>query len=112
MADRGVDMSALPKEVRDHLAELDLELSEGRCSLQTSSDIDLKPRTESSLVSGLCWTVFPSLLVISDFGFVSRCLCFGVQDSVITGQPDPVITVVRSRHHGSRSPVRLDLASL
>ncbi|XP_030230784.1 disco-interacting protein 2 homolog B-A isoform X3 [Gadus morhua] len=29
MADRGVDMSALPKEVRDHLAELDLELSEG-----------------------------------------------------------------------------------
>jgi hypothetical protein len=30
MADRGVDMSALPKEVRDHLAELDLELSEGK----------------------------------------------------------------------------------
>ncbi|XP_072307614.1 disco-interacting protein 2 homolog B-A isoform X1 [Eucyclogobius newberryi] len=29
MADRGVDVSALPKEVRDHLAELDLELSEG-----------------------------------------------------------------------------------
>ncbi|TNN81382.1 Disco-interacting protein 2 B-A [Liparis tanakae] len=29
MADRGVDLSALPKEVRDHLAELDLELSEG-----------------------------------------------------------------------------------
>lgn len=30
MADRGVDMSALPKGVRDHLAELDLELSEGK----------------------------------------------------------------------------------
>lgn len=30
MADRGVDLSALPKEVRDQLAELDLELSEGR----------------------------------------------------------------------------------
>ncbi|MEQ2210455.1 hypothetical protein XENOCAPTIV_013690, partial [Xenoophorus captivus] len=30
MADRGVDMSALPKEVRDQLAELDLELSEGK----------------------------------------------------------------------------------
>nr|XP_023852445.1 disco-interacting protein 2 homolog B-A-like isoform X2 [Salvelinus alpinus] len=29
MAGRGVDMSALPKEVRDQLAELDLELSEG-----------------------------------------------------------------------------------
>uniref|UniRef100_A0A665WPQ2 Disco-interacting protein 2 homolog B-A-like n=1 Tax=Echeneis naucrates TaxID=173247 RepID=A0A665WPQ2_ECHNA len=29
MADRGVDVSALPKEVRDQLAELDLELSEG-----------------------------------------------------------------------------------
>ncbi|XP_023646418.1 disco-interacting protein 2 homolog B-A isoform X1 [Paramormyrops kingsleyae] len=29
MADRGVDVSALPKEVRDLLAELDLELSEG-----------------------------------------------------------------------------------
>uniref|UniRef100_A0A7N6AV23 DMAP1-binding domain-containing protein n=1 Tax=Anabas testudineus TaxID=64144 RepID=A0A7N6AV23_ANATE len=29
MADRGVDLSALPKEVRDQLAELDLELSEG-----------------------------------------------------------------------------------
>uniref|UniRef100_A0A6Q2ZCD2 DMAP1-binding domain-containing protein n=1 Tax=Esox lucius TaxID=8010 RepID=A0A6Q2ZCD2_ESOLU len=29
MADRGVDMSALPKEVKDQLAELDLELSEG-----------------------------------------------------------------------------------
>lgn len=32
MADRGVDLSALPKEVRDQLAELDLELSEGRLS--------------------------------------------------------------------------------
>uniref|UniRef100_A0A673YHT3 Disco-interacting protein 2 homolog B-A-like n=1 Tax=Salmo trutta TaxID=8032 RepID=A0A673YHT3_SALTR len=31
MAGRGVDMSALPKEVRDQLAELDLELSEGKC---------------------------------------------------------------------------------
>lgn len=30
MADRGVDPSALPKEVRDQLAELDLELSEGK----------------------------------------------------------------------------------
>ena len=30
MADRGVDVSALPKEVRDQLAELDLELSEGK----------------------------------------------------------------------------------
>lgn len=30
MADRGVDLSALPKEVRDQLAELDLELSEGK----------------------------------------------------------------------------------
>ncbi|KAM7401995.1 hypothetical protein PAMP_017271 [Pampus punctatissimus] len=29
MADHGVDVSALPKEVRDQLAELDLELSEG-----------------------------------------------------------------------------------
>lgn len=29
MADRGADLSALPKEVRDQLAELDLELSEG-----------------------------------------------------------------------------------
>uniref|UniRef100_A0A8D0AXB3 Disco-interacting protein 2 homolog Bb n=1 Tax=Sander lucioperca TaxID=283035 RepID=A0A8D0AXB3_SANLU len=29
MADRRVDLSALPKEVRDQLAELDLELSEG-----------------------------------------------------------------------------------
>ncbi|XP_046895577.1 disco-interacting protein 2 homolog B-A isoform X5 [Hypomesus transpacificus] len=29
MADQGVDLSGLPKEVRDHLAELDLELSEG-----------------------------------------------------------------------------------
>lgn len=32
MADRGVDLSALPKEVRDQLAELDLELSEGKVS--------------------------------------------------------------------------------
>lgn len=30
MADRGVDLSGLPKEVRDQLAELDLELSEGK----------------------------------------------------------------------------------
>lgn len=30
MADRGVDVSALCKEVRDQLAELDLELSEGK----------------------------------------------------------------------------------
>lgn len=30
MTDRGVDLSTLPKEVRDQLAELDLELSEGR----------------------------------------------------------------------------------
>lgn len=30
IAGRGVDMSALPKEVRDQLAELDLELSEGK----------------------------------------------------------------------------------
>uniref|UniRef100_A0A8C1GP86 Disco-interacting protein 2 homolog Ba n=1 Tax=Cyprinus carpio TaxID=7962 RepID=A0A8C1GP86_CYPCA len=29
MADRGVDLAALPKEVREHLAELELELSEG-----------------------------------------------------------------------------------
>ncbi|TRY54958.1 hypothetical protein DNTS_020721 [Danionella cerebrum] len=29
MAERGVDLSALPQEVRDQLAELDLELSEG-----------------------------------------------------------------------------------
>ncbi|KAI9530800.1 hypothetical protein NQZ68_000291 [Dissostichus eleginoides] len=30
MADRSVDVSALPKEARDQLAELDLELSEGK----------------------------------------------------------------------------------
>lgn len=30
MAERGVELSALPKEVRDQLAELDLELSEGK----------------------------------------------------------------------------------
>lgn len=30
MADRGVDFSGIPKEVRDHLAELELELSEGK----------------------------------------------------------------------------------
>lgn len=30
MADRGGDLSALPNEVRDQLAELDLELSEGK----------------------------------------------------------------------------------
>lgn len=30
MADRGVDLAALPKEVKDHLAELELELSEGK----------------------------------------------------------------------------------
>lgn len=30
MADRSVDLSALPKEVRDQFAELDLELSEGK----------------------------------------------------------------------------------
>uniref|UniRef100_A0A674BUV2 Disco-interacting protein 2 homolog Ba n=1 Tax=Salmo trutta TaxID=8032 RepID=A0A674BUV2_SALTR len=29
MADRGVDFSGIPKELRDHLAELELELSEG-----------------------------------------------------------------------------------
>ncbi|KAG5274410.1 hypothetical protein AALO_G00135840 [Alosa alosa] len=29
MAEHGVDLSALPKEIREHLAELDLELSEG-----------------------------------------------------------------------------------
>uniref|UniRef100_A0A6Q2Y021 DMAP1-binding domain-containing protein n=1 Tax=Esox lucius TaxID=8010 RepID=A0A6Q2Y021_ESOLU len=29
MADRGMDLSGIPKEVRDHLAELELELSEG-----------------------------------------------------------------------------------
>lgn len=34
MADRGVDLSALPKEVRDQLAELDLELSEGKASIR------------------------------------------------------------------------------
>lgn len=33
MADRGVELSALPKEVRDQLAELDLELSEGKTAL-------------------------------------------------------------------------------
>ncbi|CAB1442902.1 unnamed protein product [Pleuronectes platessa] len=33
MADRGVDLSALPKEVRDQLAELDLELSEALSAL-------------------------------------------------------------------------------
>ena len=32
MADRGLDLSGLPKEVRDQLAELDLELSEGKGS--------------------------------------------------------------------------------
>lgn len=29
MADRGADLAALPKEVKDQLAELELELSEG-----------------------------------------------------------------------------------
>ncbi len=29
MADRGVDLVALPNEVREQLAELELELSEG-----------------------------------------------------------------------------------
>lgn len=32
MAELGVDLSALPKEVRDQVAELDLELSEGKSS--------------------------------------------------------------------------------
>lgn len=32
MANRVVELSALPKEVRDQLAELDLELSEGKTS--------------------------------------------------------------------------------
>lgn len=30
MADRGADLAALPKEVKDQLAELELELSEGK----------------------------------------------------------------------------------
>lgn len=30
MADFGIDISKLPEDVRDKLAELDLELSEGR----------------------------------------------------------------------------------
>lgn len=30
MAEHGVDLSALPKEIREQLAELDLELSEGK----------------------------------------------------------------------------------
>jgi len=30
MADRGGDLCSVPKEVRDQLAELDLELSEGK----------------------------------------------------------------------------------
>ena len=30
MADRAMDLSGVPKEVRDQLAELDLELSEGK----------------------------------------------------------------------------------
>lgn len=43
MADRGVDLSALPKEVRDQLAELDLELSEGKAgwdSVRGSGDCE------------------------------------------------------------------------
>ena len=34
MADRGLDLSGLPKDVRDQLAELDLELSEGKVGLE------------------------------------------------------------------------------
>ena len=30
MADKGVDISKLPQDVREKLAELDLELSEGK----------------------------------------------------------------------------------
>ena len=34
MADQGIDVSKLPLEVRAKLAELDLELSEGKAPLQ------------------------------------------------------------------------------
>lgn len=44
MADRGVDLSALPKEVRDQLAELDLELSEGKLSIQRVEQFELRRR--------------------------------------------------------------------
>uniref|UniRef100_A0AAX7VEM5 DMAP1-binding domain-containing protein n=1 Tax=Astatotilapia calliptera TaxID=8154 RepID=A0AAX7VEM5_ASTCA len=63
MADRGVDLSALPKEVRDQLAELDLELSEGditqkgyekkRAKLLASYISHLPSKTSSSSALGI-----------------------------------------------------------
>uniref|UniRef100_A0A7N8X503 Disco-interacting protein 2 homolog Ba n=1 Tax=Mastacembelus armatus TaxID=205130 RepID=A0A7N8X503_9TELE len=65
MADRGVDLSALPKEVRDQLAELDLELSEGditqkgyekkRAKLLASCIPHLPSKTSSS---SICFFIF------------------------------------------------------
>lgn len=34
MADHSIDVSQLPEDVREKLAELDLELSEGECAKQ------------------------------------------------------------------------------
>uniref|UniRef100_A0A673YH07 Disco-interacting protein 2 homolog B-A-like n=1 Tax=Salmo trutta TaxID=8032 RepID=A0A673YH07_SALTR len=68
MAGRGVDMSALPKEVRDQLAELDLELSEGDITQKGYE----KKKTKLLGISSSCLLPFslslsPSLsLVASD----------------------------------------------
>lgn len=56
MADRGVDLAAvtIPKEVRDQLAELELELSEGerlsyRLSLNNVNNINLIFKSHSRM---------------------------------------------------------------
>lgn len=41
MADRGVDLASLPKEVKDQLAELELELSEGNDGYQSVPNASL-----------------------------------------------------------------------
>lgn len=77
MADRGADLSALPKEVRDQLAELDLELSEGKEEMEGEEGGMLqhisKPACHSLLsgLSGLDLTAVPpppKSIVVKDRG--------------------------------------------
>lgn len=54
MTERGVDLSALPKEVRDQLAELDLELSEGRLDVPAAGSGALDLVETVDLFADLC----------------------------------------------------------
>lgn len=92
MTDLVVDLGSLPDDVREKLAELDLELSEGNCTHHRNQFIDIENHLNHASCMQKAIFVFVSL---------SLCLCpswasIGVLANILACQCFGMIVVMRA----------------